>query len=166
MVDFAGLRERAATETGANDKAAMPSDAPGVPYALVGLVLLAAAARLVPTVFVPSVNWGDVIFQTIEPAHRLVHGYGLVAWEFQLGMRSWLLPGVIAGLMQLSRAIGDGPSYYLPVIAGAFALLACVPAMCCFFWFRRWYGLPPAFSRGAVGALSPAPLSFWVPPPP
>ena len=63
-------------------------------------------------------------------------------------MRSWLLPGVIAGLIQLARAIGDGPNYYLPVIAGAFALLACVPAICCFFWFRRWYGLPGAERRG------------------
>ena len=161
MVDFAGIRERAATETGANNKAAAVSaDAPWVPYALVGLVLLAAAARLVPTVFVPSLNWGDEIFQTIEPAHRLVYGYGLVAWEFQLGMRSWLLPGVIAGFMQLARAIGDGPSYYLPVIAGAFALLACVPAMCCFFWFRRWYGLPAAFAGAAVAAFAPELIYF------
>jgi hypothetical protein len=138
----------------------MAADPPWVRYALIGLVLLAAAARLVPTVLVPSLNWGDEVFQTIEPAHRLVYGYGLVAWEFQLGMRSWLLPGVIAGLMQLARAIGDGPSYYLPVIAGAFALLACVPAMCCFFWFRRWYSLPAAFAGAAVAAFAPELIYF------
>src|SRR5207302_11491596 len=46
-----------------------------------------------------------------DPAHRLVFGYGIVAWEFQLGMRSWTLPGTIAGLMQLSRvAATDRPT--------------------------------------------------------
>src|SRR5712691_1351833 len=84
---------------------------------LLCLIVLGVLLRLVPTVFVPSINWGDEIFQTVEPAHRLVFGYGLVAWEFELGMRSWLLPGVIAGLMELSRIIGDGPEYYLSAIA-------------------------------------------------
>jgi hypothetical protein len=35
-------------------------------------VAVAGALRLVPVVFVPSFNWGDEIFQAIEPAHRLV----------------------------------------------------------------------------------------------
>src|ERR1044071_1314247 len=51
------------------------------------LVAMAVVLRLVPTVFVPSMNWGDEVFQTVEPAHRLVYGYGLVTWEFQLGMQ-------------------------------------------------------------------------------
>src|SRR4051812_6838058 len=63
------------------------------------LVALAILLRLVPILFVPSMNWGDEVFQTVEPAHRLVYGYGLMTWEFQLGMRSWLLPGAIAGLI-------------------------------------------------------------------
>src|SRR5713226_3429456 len=53
---------------------------------LLAIILLAVGLRLVPIIFVPSVNWGDEIFQAIEPAHRLVYGYGLVPWEFQLGM--------------------------------------------------------------------------------
>ncbi|MGH6980699.1 MAG: hypothetical protein ACREFC_05785, partial [Stellaceae bacterium] len=48
------------------------------------LVLLAIGLRLEPTILSPSINWGDEIFQTVEPAHRLVYGYGLVTWEFQV----------------------------------------------------------------------------------
>jgi len=81
------------------------------------VVVLAIALRLEPILIEPSAVWGDEIFQTTEPAHRLVYGSGLVPWEFQLGVRSWLLPGVIAGLMELSRLAGDGPDYYLPLIA-------------------------------------------------
>lgn len=161
MVDFVGIPSRAAAETGArNDAASGPADPAWVAYALLGLVLLAAAVRLIPTVLQPSINWGDEIFQTIEPAHRLVYGYGLVPWEFQLGMRSWLLPGLIAGLMQVSRLIGEGPAFYLPVIAGAFALLACAPAICCFFWLRRWHCLPAAFAGAAVVAIAPELVYF------
>src|SRR5258708_14473678 len=54
---------------------------------LVLLVLTAIGLRLVPILVEPSLNWWDEVFQAIEPAHRLVYGYGLVPWEIQLGDR-------------------------------------------------------------------------------
>jgi len=128
--------------------------------ALLGLVLLSIGLRLVPVLFVPSLNWDDEIFQATEPAHRLVFGYGIVPWEFQLGMRSWILPGTIAGLMQLSRLIGDGPAYYLPLIAAAVALLATAPVVCCFLWARRWYGPVAALAAASVVAVAPELVYF------
>jgi GPI mannosyltransferase 3 len=127
---------------------------------LAALVLLATALRLIPIVFVPSMAWGDEIFQTSEQAHRLVFGSGLVPWEFQLGMRSWLLPGVIAGLMETSRLAGDGPDYYIPVIAAGFAALATVPVVCCFLWGRRLFGLSGGWIAGAVVAAAPELVYF------
>jgi phosphatidylinositol glycan class B len=131
-------------------------------WALIGLAALIAAAivlRLVPIIVVPSVNWWDEVFQSTEQAHRLVYGYGLVPWEFQLGARSWLLPGVIAGLLELARLIGDGPNYYLPLIATVFAGLAAAPVYCCFQWCRR-YGLTGAFVGAAVVAIAPELVYF------
>jgi len=52
--------------------------------------------------------WADEIFQTLEQGHRLAFGYGLVPWEFRVGARSWLLPGVIAGVMKLFAFFGVG----------------------------------------------------------
>lgn len=123
--------------------------------ALCSVVLVAFGLRLIPVLFVPSLNWADEIFQTTEQAHRLVYGTGLVPWEFQLGMRSWLLPGAIAGLMEFARIFGDGPDFYLPMIAGAFGLLAVVPAVCCFLWCERWFGLPAAIVGGLCVAVAP-----------
>jgi GPI mannosyltransferase 3 len=119
------------------------------------LVLVATALRLIPIVFVPSTVWPDEIFQTSEQAHRLVFGSGLVPWEFQLGMRSWLLPGVIAGLMELSRLAGDGPDYYIPVIAITFAVLATTPVICCFLWGHRLFGVSGGWIAGAAVAVAP-----------
>ena len=75
---------------------------------LVLLVVLAIGLRVTPILIVPSIVWTDEIFQASEQAHRLVYGTGLVPWEFQLGVRSWLLPGIIAALMELARLVGDG----------------------------------------------------------
>ena len=131
--------------------------------ALTGLIVLVTVAiglRLVPIIVEPSLNWGDEIFQTLEPAHRLVYGYGLVTWEFQLGMRSWLLPGFVAALMEAARLISDGPDIYLPAIAAVFALLASAPVICCFLWARRWYGLPAAFAGAALVGMAPELVYF------
>ncbi|MBV8121762.1 MAG: hypothetical protein JO081_17700, partial [Alphaproteobacteria bacterium] len=124
------------------------------------LVLAAIALRLIPIVFVPSMVWGDEIFQGSEQAHRLVFGSGLVPWEFQLGMRSWLLPGTIAGLMELSRLAGDGPDYYLPMIAIAFAALAAIPVVCCFLWGRRLFGEPGGWIAATVVVVAPELVYF------
>jgi hypothetical protein len=123
---------------------------PRVEIAIFTALLLAAAAlRLMSVLAVSSMNWGDEIFQSIEQAHRLVYGTGLVPWEFQLGARSWILPGIIAGLMEAARLLGDGPDYYLPVIGAGFAVLAVAPVACCYGWCRRSFGVPAA----AIGAL-------------
>ena len=76
--------------------------------------MLAIGLRLIPIIFVPSMVWADEIFQTSEQAHRLVYGSGLVPWEFQLGMRSWLLPGVIAALMESRASPATGRTITFP----------------------------------------------------
>jgi hypothetical protein len=124
---------------------------------VVGLAIL---LRLQPILVEPSAVWPDEIFQTSEPAHRLVFGSGLVAWEFQLGVRSWLLPGLIAGLMELSRIIGDGPDFYLPVIAVFFAALAAAPVVFCFLWCRRPFGVGGALLAGLAVAIAAEPVYF------
>lgn len=128
--------------------------------ALAALLVLAVVLRLDPVLFHPSIAWYDEIFQAIEQAHRLVYGTGLVPWEFQLDMRSWLLPGVIAGLMELAGLFGNGPDYYLPVIYVAFGLLAAAPVLCCFLWCRRWFSEVESLAAAAAVAVAPELVFF------
>jgi len=147
--------------TGSTAAQAQSLDHPGLAQlGLVILVALAIALRLEPILVVPSTVWPDEIFQATEPAHRLVFGSGLVPWEFQLGARSWLLPSVIAALMELSRLVGDGPDYYLPLIAVAFAALAAAPVICCFLWCRPLFGATGALLAGSVVAVAPELVYF------
>ena len=55
---------------------------------------------------------------------------------------------------------GDGPDYYLPIIAAAFAAISAAPVVCCFLWCRRLFGLSGAFVAGAVVAVAPELLYF------
>src|SRR5262250_3404042 len=71
-----------------------------------GLALLAAslcagfAFRAWLSFHDDGIYWPDEIYQSLEPAHRLVFGYGLIPWEFVQGARSWALPGLVAGLLK------------------------------------------------------------------
>ena len=114
---------------------------------------LALTARLLPVFVHPSLNYPDEIFQSIEQAHRLVYGTGLVPWEFAYGTRSWFLPGVLAGLMEATRLFGSGPAYYLPAIGLALAALGATSALCACFWGQRFYGLWGGVLAGAFTAL-------------
>ena len=48
----------------------------------------------------------DEIFQTLEPAHKLVFGRGITYWEFKFGARSWFFPGILAGTYKILDLIG------------------------------------------------------------
>ena len=165
MVDISGVRRlaKSVSATGARAKALpghWPSERLLTIASVIPLVLLAIGLRLVPIVIDPSINWWDEVFQSTEQAHRIVYGYGLVPWEFQLGMRSWLLPGFVAGILEVARLIGDGPDVYLTIIAVVFGLLASAPVVCCLLWAGRWYGLPAAFAGAVVVAIAPELVYF------
>jgi hypothetical protein len=77
-----------------------------------------------------GIHWPDEIHQSLEPAHRLVFGYGLVAWEFSEGARNWAFPGFIAAVMGAVAGLGgDSPHIYLPVIRVMFVALSLGTAL-------------------------------------
>jgi len=127
---------------------------------------LALTARLLPVFIYPSLNYPDEIFQSVEQAHRLVYGNGLVPWEFVYGTRSWFLPGVLAGLMEFARLFGPGPAYYLPIVGAVLAALGASSALCAFLWGQRFYGYWGGILAGTFTAMwidlayfGPRPLS-------
>lgn len=48
----------------------------------------------------------DEVFQSLEPAMHKAFGYGVLAWEWQVGLRNWATPGVFAGLLTLGSKMG------------------------------------------------------------
>jgi hypothetical protein len=121
-----------------------------------------AALRLHWTLNDDGLYWPDEVYQSLEPAHRLVFGYGLIAWEFLEGARNWALPGLVAAVLGFVRLLGGtDPAVYLAVTKGFFAL---VGAACAWGSWRlaRAYGAsePAAAAGAALFALAAVPVYF------
>jgi GPI mannosyltransferase 3 len=74
----------------------------------------------------------DEVYQYIEPAFLHLTGTGVNAWEFEVGVRSWVQPGINGALMVLGRALGV-PLVWIPLlIRSAWALLSMTMVIACY----------------------------------
>jgi hypothetical protein len=123
-----------------------------------------AAVRLWLAFTDDGIYWPDEVYQSLEPAHRLVFGYGLTPWEFIEGARNWALPGLVAGLLKLSALVGlDAPRQYVTLVKACFALCGAATAYGSY-RLARAYGVDgaPAAVAGALFALA-APAIYFAP---
>src|ERR1700689_4032507 len=77
--------------------------------ALPAILLLGFALRLGAGLTQTHVLFFDETLQYFEQGHRLAFGSGVVPWEFYDGIRSWLLPGLIALAMRATTSVSDDP---------------------------------------------------------
>jgi GPI mannosyltransferase 3 len=121
-----------------------------------------AAYRLWVAFTDDGIFWPDEIYQSLEPAHRLVFGYGLIPWEFIEGARNWALPGFVAFLLKLSVAFGGSePRAYLGVVRVAFIALSMGTVWAAYQLARAYGARELAAAAGAsTFALGALPLYF------
>ena len=87
----------------------------------------------------------DEIMQYLEPAHALVFGNGIVHWEYFYGGRSWLVPGMVAGILWLSDAVGLGePWFYVDAVKLVLCLLSLLIPWGTYHYSRRILNEPAA----------------------
>lgn len=94
----------------------------------------------------------DEVFQTLEPAHRLAFGYGVITWEWRDGIRSWVFPAFLAGVMKSTSWIGPGSSGYLLAIRMLLVAISMVTIWFGFSWARRAGGLEAGLIAAAACA--------------
>ena len=119
------------------------------------MLVLALTVRLWAYATHVYIAFPDETFQYLEPAHRLAFGSGVVTWEFIDGIRSWLLPGVLAVIMRGVAWIDPDPNAFIAVLR-----LLCIMASLSvpYAGFRiaeRYGGLGAAIVVGVLCALSP-----------
>ena len=135
--------------------------------------LIALALRVGVAIRLPSIEWPDEVFETLEPAHHLAYGYGIVTWEFRRGIRSWVFPAFLAGVMRTTDWMGPGSLGYIRAIRIVLSLLSLTTVWFGYAWGKRaggdaaaiiatgtcaiWYGLvyfaPKAFTEVVAGNL-------------
>jgi len=106
---------------------------------LVGLFLrVGAVAKF------PGANYTDEILETQEPAHRLAYGYGVVAWEWRRGARSWVFPALLAAVMRSTDWMGAGSAGYQMGMAIVLSLISLTTIWFGFAWGKRAGGMEAA----------------------
>ena len=106
-------------------------------WTLLAICAGALLVRVATGLFLPSIIHQDETFQYLEQGHRLVSGTGLVPWEYIVGIRSWLFPGLIAGIIELSRPFGHSPETARFAIILFMSALSLAPVLCGFLWGWR-----------------------------
>ena len=125
---------------------------------ILGLLGVALLARLLFIFLVPFFIRPDEVFQFLEPAHRLVTGRGAITWEWHAGIRSWLLPGVIAPIMRASAALGLGHS--ILVVQSVLAVASLAPVLAAIRYGQTFGGRSGALFCGVLTGFWPDPMLY------
>ena len=126
---------------------------PGWLVGLAGLLTLGLLLRFVLALAFPRIHHADELFQYYEQAHRLAFGQGMVPWEYREGIRSWLLPGMLAGLMKAVSWVSDDPASYLAVSKALWSMLSLSIPVVAFLWARRVGGLTAGLTAAFIATI-------------
>jgi hypothetical protein len=117
-------------------------------FLLLGLFLRVGAAMRFP-----NADWPDEIFQTQEPAHHLAYGYAVVTWEWRVGVRSWVFPAFLAGVMRATDWISSGSQGYQWGITVVLSLISLTTVWFGFAWAKRAGGTEAALVAAGACAI-------------
>jgi hypothetical protein len=107
---------------------------------LIAIFLIALILRVEVARHLPSIERPDEIFNTLEPAHHLAFGYGVVVWEWREGVRSWVFPAFLAGIMRATGWMAPGSQGYLTAIIIVLSLLSLTTVWFGYAWAKRASG--------------------------
>ncbi len=123
------------------------------------LLIFAFLIRFLLAYFMPMSMHPDQIFQTLEPAHYLAFGRGFLAWEWHDGIRSWVYPGFLAGIMKLCSYINPNPKLYIYATNIIMILFSLLPIYITYkLTYKSHKFLPNKKELSLLAALLPA---FW-----
>jgi len=120
-----------------------PSDRPiGLP----ALLCIALLARLPAVLFAKGYQFLDQQFQYIDPAWHLATGDAFErTHEWTMGLRSWVYPGLLAGLFRIERSLGvHDPETQLVLARLLQAFLSFIPVTASWLLLTHWRPVPRA----------------------
>ena len=121
--------------------------------ALPAVLTVGFALRLIACLTQTHVLFFDETIQYFEQGHRLAFGSGVVPWEFTDGIRSWLLPGLIALAMKATSLVSDDPRLYIDLVRILCILLSLVVVFVGYRTGERHFGRVGAAMVGGFCAI-------------
>ena len=119
----------------------------------VALLAIALGLRIALAIHFPNVNHPDEVYQSLEPAHKLAYGYGVTTWEWREGVRSWMLPIVLSGVMRGTGWMGPGSYGYLYGVIVFLSLASLSSVWFAYAWAKRASGSEAAIIAAGASAI-------------
>lgn len=129
---------------------------------MAAIFLIALVLRVGVAIHFPSIDYPDEVFESLEPAHHLAYGFGVVTWEWRMGVRSWVFPAFLAGVMRATDWMGPGSFGYLWAITILLSTLSLTTVWFGFAWNQRARGIEAAVIAAWACAIW-APLVYFAP---
>lgn len=117
--------------------------------AIMVILLAGLLIRITAWLYAPHIIHADETFQYIEQGFRLVSGRGAIPWEYLEGIRSWILPGIVSGIILGSAALDIVSTEHLFSIRFVAISSSLIPIYVTFHVIRRHHSLIAA-STGAL----------------
>ena len=121
--------------------------------ALPVLLVLGFILRMGASLTQTHVLFFDETIQYFEQGHRLAFGSGIVPWEFADGVRSWLLPGLIALAMRVMSHLSDDPMLYINLVRAVCVTLSLSVVFIGYRSGERLFGQMGALITGGFCAI-------------
>jgi hypothetical protein len=86
------------------------------------IILMGIALRVYTAVSHIDIVHPDEHFQNLEPASKVVYGYGWMSWEWSVGSRSWFIPALYMPVLFVFKLLGFEGG--VPPIIGCRILMA------------------------------------------
>ncbi|HEX6814003.1 MAG TPA: hypothetical protein VF384_20435 [Planctomycetota bacterium] len=102
---------------------------------------IALLLRLPAVLFAHGFFFADQQFQYVDPAWHLATGEAWhVTWEYIDGLRSWVYPGVLAGIFRLLLALGwEDPIPLMQAVRAVHAVFSLLPVWLFWLVVVRWH---------------------------
>ncbi len=117
------------------------------------LLPMAFAIRVAASGVLPNTMHPDELLQYLEQGHRFAFGYGLIPWEFQMGARSWLLPGFLGIVIAAAGWIMDHPAFYIRAVELVLAAISMTVVALAYIWVREREGEAAGILAGIASAV-------------
>ncbi len=134
------------------------------PALLAAILAVGAGFRIWLSLNDDGIFWPDEIYQSIEPAHRVVFGQGIMPWEFLLGARTWIFPGAIAAVLKILDLVGvRDPRAYIDLTRLLFSGVSVATAYASY-RLARGYGASAVASAAGASVFALASLAIYLAP--
>lgn len=120
---------------------------------LFALLAIALVLRVGIAIAFPSIYHPDETFQYWEQGYRLAFGNGVIPWEYRTGIRSWIVPGFIAGIMSAVENMSGNSTVWRVAIQFILAASSLSIVATAFLWARRLSGTGAAILAGFVTSI-------------